>query len=304
MEEKPFTPLSFPPVRRNGLLFHAAIFLLLAGIEAIALYEALHQPVNLLFVLLLLAALFLFAPLPWIIYRMYALLQARYVVERDGLHFHWGLHTEDIAINEVEWVRPSTNLPVRLPMPRSSWPGVLSGKVHTDELGEVEYLASGRENLLLIATPGKVFAISPQDPNAFSAAVQRAFEMGSLTPIANKSVLPVTYLNQVWSYRTARNLLLLGFVLVLVAFIAVGMGISSRGAVSFDFSPSGARGDPVPSTQAMLLPILAGGFYLLDAGLGLYFFRRPTYQLLAYVLWAVSNLTTLLFILASAFLFL
>ena len=288
----------FTPPRRKGLIFHGALILALGAASAFSLLFGLNQQVGGFFVLLMMLSLLLFAPLPLIIYRAYALARANYRLERDGIRLRWGLRAEDIPLPEVEWVRRPSDLASDLPLPPLRWPGALLGMVNAADLGPMEYLASNNENLLLIATPQRVYAISPEDPNAFLRAFQQTLELGSLTPISSSSVLPAAYLVQVWADRIARNLLAAGFILNLLLFVGIGLIIPGKVSASMGFDPNGMPLPGVPAEQMLLLPLLGGFIYLVDLTTGLFFYRRGTYTLLAYIIWGSAVTTAFLLITA------
>ena len=168
-------------------------------------------------------------------------------------------------------------------------------------MGPTEYLASTTENLLLVATPKRVYAISPEDPDTFLNSFQRSLELGSLTPLSSISVLPAAYLARVWSNIAARVLLVSGFVLNLLLFMGVSLLIPSRETVSLGFYPTGAPLPAGPAAQMLLLPILGTFIYLTDLTAGMFFFRRQKYYLIAYLAWGSSVVTATLFILAVLF---
>lgn len=283
----------FPP-RIKGLIFQTACLLALAGCSTLALFVSLRQPFGVSFVLLLLAAVICFAPLPLLGYQAFALVKARYRLDRDGLHLRWGMRAEDIPLDSVEWVRPAGDLPIHIPTPRPGLPGALIGTVSVEGLGPVEFMAAERERLLLVAAPHKIFAISPENPREFLDAFQEAFEMGSLLRIEAQSVLPAAYLAQVWSDRAARWLLLAALLLVIALFVGVSLAIPGREQVSIGFYPDGRALPPGPSAQAILLPVLALLFFAVDVTGGLFFYRRPALRVLGYILWASSSFTSLL----------
>ena len=288
----------FTPARRLGIVFHVAAIILLLSLSAFALTagteleqaDAIALSGRFIFMMAL-AALF-FAPLPSLAYSLYALLRARYFLERDGLHLRWGLRSEDIPLMEIEWARPADELPIRLPLPMPSWPGALLGSVHTDELGRVEYLASSRAHLLLVATQRQVFAISPKDNQGFLDAMEEAFELGSLSPIPAHSVKPAAYVAQVWDHRPARILIVSGLIVALMLFIGASIIIPTRFAGAVVATETVRIGGS--SVQLVLLPILAILFYGVNLGLGLFFFRRPSYRALAYMLWSGSIVVTIM----------
>lgn len=62
----------------------------------------------------------------------------------------------------------------------------------------------------------------------------------------------------------------------------------------------GFIGDAVPSVR-LLLPVLNTGFFMVDFFAGLFFFRKPESQALAYLLWSGAALTALVFLGAVLF---
>lgn len=285
----------YHPPRRNGLLFHGAVILILGAAGILVFISALNQPPGGFMVLLLMLALLLLAPLPWVIYRGVALARAAYRLERDGLRLRWGLRGEDIPLPDIEWVRRPNDLAAQLPLPRLRWPGALLGSVQVADLGPVEYMASGTENLLLIATPNRIYAISPENPNAFLRSFQETLEMGSLTPISSSSVLPAAFLSQVWANPLARGLLAAGFLLNVVLFIIAGLtipGLAANASLNMQ------------AAQLLLLPILGVFIYLVDLVTGLFFYRRGEYILIAYIVWISAVVTAALLLVGILVLFL
>lgn len=292
-------PAIFHPPRARGLGFHAVIVVALAATSVFSLIYGLEQQVGAYFMLLLILSLLLVAPLPLVLYRAYALSQGQYRLDRDGLRIRWGLRAEDIPMPEIEWVRRPSDLATHLPAPRLGWPGALLGRVNVADLGPVEYVASTTETLLLVATTRRIYAISPEDPQAFLNAYQRTFEMGSLAPLSSVSVRPAAYLSQVWSDRAAALLLGGGFLLMLLLFIGVSLAIPTRPTASLGFYPDGTPLPPVPSEQLLLLPILGGFIYLADLTSGLFFYRRANYRPIAYLVWSSAVVSALLLSLAA-----
>jgi hypothetical protein len=291
----------FPPDRRRGILLQSAATAFLFIAAAVCLLSAAGLPVGSGFVLLILLGLLFAVPLPFLAYRLYALATAVYALERDGLRLRWGLHTEDIPIQAIEWVRPASDLVLPLPLPRLCWPGALLGAVNVPDLGPVEFLASETATLLLIATPARIYAVSPADSNAFLKAFRRATEMGSIEALPPRSARPAVSLRRVWRDLPARLMIAGGLALSLLVFLAVGLGIGGRVSVSLGFTPARAPLPPVPAAQALLLPFLAASAFVLDFILGYIFFRRAEQRAIAYVFWLGGLITPLIFLLAAWF---
>lgn len=298
MDERPTV---FLPPRRRGLLLHIGLGLVLAAVSAAAVFLAMRTAVGAYFVLLMLLALLLMGPLALVIYRGYALTQAAYTLERDGLRLRWGLRSEDIPLNAVEWVRPVTELGTALPTPPLSMPGAILGTRRVEGLGPVEFMASEPDDLILLAVPARIFAISPADPRAFSRSFQRAIELGSLSPLAARSARPAAYLQSTWDYRAVRILILTGAALSLALFVVTSLIIPTRAAIPLGFNAAGQPLEPGPSARLLLLPILGALVYLTDLVGGLYFFRKLPARPVAYLLWASGAVTVLLLLVSLIF---
>jgi hypothetical protein len=250
------------------------------------------------FLLHMMIALVLLAPLPVIGYRLYALLSAVYILQRDGLQIRWGLRREDIPLNHIEWIRPATELGFRLPMPWLRWPGAIIGPRRVAELGAVEFLAADLAHMLLVATPEKVFAISPEDVSGFMALFRQMNELGSLAPLQAQSVYPRLLIGRVWEDRAARLLVLAGFGVGLILLGVVAIAVPNRETIAWL-----TVGETAPSERLLLLPVLDGILWLTDLVLGIFLYRRGgDMQLAAYLLWGTSALTGLL-LLAGSLLF-
>jgi len=292
------TSSPFLPPRRRGMIFHGLAGLMLFLGSAVCMATAIQQQVGGVFVLLLLLSMALFAPLPVVFYRGYALMNASYTLERDGFRIRWGLRAEDIPLTEIEWVRPAAELGFRLPLPLFNWPGAILGGRSLPELGLVEFLASETANLLLVATPDKVFVISPQDVRGFVQAFQNVFEMGSLTPLKPYSARPAAFARRVWDERPARMFLMAGLFLTLALLVLVSLVIPGQTGVSLGFDPTGRPFPQVPPEQLLLLPVLAIFAFMANLAGGLFFYRRDEDRPVAFVLWITSAFTPLLFIIA------
>ena len=278
----------FTPVRRQGLLLHFGLALLLLGVSAGSLYFATQAAVGAYFVLLLLLSVLLLPPAVLAAYRGYALLRASYTLERDGLKLRWGLRGEDIPLPEVEWVIPAADLGFALPLPGLSLPGGILGRRMVEGLGLVEYLAGDAETLILVATRQQVYVISPADPREFLSSFQRVMEMGSLSPIEPLSARPAAFVQNVWGEPFARVLLAAGLGVMVVLFIAAGVLIPGHGPVALGYDARGLPLQAGPPERALLLPVLGALTYGFNLLLGLFFFRLPENRPVAYLLWISS----------------
>ncbi|NPV84923.1 MAG: hypothetical protein HPY45_02785 [Anaerolineae bacterium] len=291
-------PASFPPPKRTGLTFHISAILFVFALVILCLYFASQMSTGIVLILLLILSLALMAPLLLLLYRGYALLRGGYILEREGLRIRWGLRGEDIPLTEIEWVRPASDMGFDLPLPPFSLPGSIIGLREIEGLGEVEFMASDLVNMVLVATPQKIYAISPANTKAFFSVFQNVMELGSLSPLQPHSSLPIAFLQKVWADQTARKLILIGLALTILLFIVAGIVISLFQSVSIGYSPQGEPLPPMPSERLLLLPVLCTFTFIGDMLAGMFFYWRNPQAPLAYILWSSSILTPSLLIIA------
>ena len=290
----------YTPARRLGLIFHFAAIVLLTAASAWGLWQAAHASIRPTFLLYLLPALLAIAAVFVLLYSAYALRNAFYALERDGIRLRWGLRYEDIPMTSVEWVYAASELVERVPLPRLRWPGAVLGIRRVPE-GEVEFLASDTRSLILIGAEKRVYAISPADPQGFLNTFQRFTEIGSLSPLAARSLYPTFLIGDVWRSRAARLLLLSGGLFSLALVIWVSLAAPAYEGIHMGFHPDGSPGDLVPAVRLLLLPVINTFIFLGDVFLGLFFFRREDSHFLAYLMWGSGALSPLLFLAAVFF---
>lgn len=292
----------FLPPRRRGLIFLSGLLLVGLAVGGGLFLLAAQQPAGVAFMGLLLGALIFLAPLPLLAYRAYALFTARYSLERDGLRLRWGLRVEDIPLDRVEWVRPAAESGLHLPAPLLAMPGALLGSRLSPDLGSIEYLASDEACLLLVATPERVYAISPEDPKAFLRAFRDSVELGSLSPIAAFSARPGYFVQELWRLLLVRSFFLASLLLNVALFVAASVLITQRTTVSLGFDAQGLPLAPSPAASLLLLPVLSSLAMVADWLLGLFFYRRSAERPVGYLLWAASVLLPVLLLISLFFL--
>ncbi|MGB7875474.1 MAG: PH domain-containing protein [Anaerolineales bacterium] len=291
----------YPPPKQLGLLIHILLILILSGLAGWGIWNLTFTEVGPNFVIFLLDTLLALVPLPLFIYRAYALSRANYILDRDSLEIRWGLRDEDIPLNDIEWLRPASDLSAPLRLPWLPIPGAVLGTRRHPDLGVVEFLAADPRNLLLVATSKRVYAISPSNAAKFAQTFARTIEMGSLLPADAKSVYPSFIFSRAWENPFIRFLWLAGLFLNIGLAVWVMLTIPTLNQVSLGFAPSGATLPPSPASQLILLPIESSFLFLMGLFAGMYFFRWETHRVLAVIIWASSALTSLLFLLAVLF---
>ncbi len=290
----------FPPSKRGGLLLHGVVLVVLLLISAWGFYNLSRADVGPNFVFYLLVGLIAFAPAPFFAYRAYALLRAEYILDRDSLELRWGLRDEDIPLTDVEWIRSVKDLTHPLRLPPMPMPGAILGLSRHVDLGLVEFIASNRKNLLLIATAKRVYAISPANPAEFTQTFARAIEMGSLTPSQAKSVYPSFIVAEAWASGLIRFTWLMALFLNIGLFAWISLLIPSFPRVALGLRPDQLP-DAVPSVQLIILPLVSTFLALSGWAAGLYFFRWEKQRVLSIVIWISSALASLLFLIAVLF---
>ena len=292
---------SFPPSRRRGLLVHGIIIAALAALSVWAFLTLSRAPVGPAIVLYLLVILVTLPPLPFFSYRAFALLRADYVLDRDSLALYWGLRVEDIPLTDIEWIRPASDLTSPLRTPTFGLAGSILGVTRHPDLGAVEFIASTKHDLLLVATAKRTYAISPERAADFLATFRRATELGSLLPAEAVSQYPSFLLARAWDNLTARFLWLSGLLVNLGIVAWVFFLIPTVTQVSLGFDPLGTPLEPVPSIRLILLPLLSASLFMAGVIAGLFFYRDEKYRPLAMIVWASSAFSSLLFLLAVLF---
>jgi len=286
---------AFSPPRRTGIILQGFIILLLTVAGGYFFFIATQDPTGLGFLLYMMIALVILAPLPLWIYRFYALVNGMYILRRDGLLIRWGLRREDIPLRSIEWIRPAVELGFRLPMPWLRWPGAILGSRKVPELGPVEFLASDLAHMILVATPDRIYAISPEEVNQFLFLFQQVNEMGSLMPLQAQSVYPTVLLGRVWEDRLARILIIAGFGVGVILLITVAIAVPSLDTLIWT-----GRGEVAPAERLLLLSVLDGMIWLFNLLLGIFLYRRgDDLRIVAYLLWGTAALTGLLLLVGS-----
>ena len=288
----------FPPARQRGLVIHIVLALVLGSLSVLALWLTFQTQVGLLFTLYVLLFFVTAIPTPILVYRAYALTRANYLLDRNSLRLIWGLRVEDIPVTDVEWVRPVAGLLAPINLPWFRLPGGILGVTRQPDIGRVEFLAAESGTLLLVATARQIFAISPEDPAAFSAAFQKTIEMGSLQPAQGRSQYPSFVVLRAWDSLVVRFMWLAGIFLNIGLLVWVSTLITTVKRVPLGFGPNGMPLETVATTQLILLPFLSVLIFIASWLAGLFFYRKPEQQVLALAVWTSSTFTTLLFLIA------
>jgi len=277
------------------MILHGAAVLLLAAIGTVGLWRASLSVSGPTFLIYLLLAILTIGFTPVLVYRMYALQRARYILARDGISIHWGLRREEIPINLVNWVGSAEQNRMDLSKPFFRLPGAVLGVQIQADGKPVEFLAARDTKLVMIVTPDRIFAISPANETEFLRTYRKLSEFGSLAPIQSVSDYPTFLLTRSWADRPARVLIITSAILALGLILWVSLSIPSHPMTALRLNADGSPVELVPGIRLLLLPVINTFFFIADLLLGLFFYRRTDTQSLGYLMWASSALTSLLF---------
>ena len=290
----------FSPAKRNGLLFHISLLVILLILSTWAFWSLSQTEAGPQFVVFLIVGIVTFAPIPLLGYQAYALFRARYVLDRNSLELRWGLRDETIPLADVEWVRYARDLTQALPLPPVRMPGAILGLRRHRELGIVEYMAGATKDLLLVATTKRVYAISPADPTDFVQTFSRAVELGSLREARARSIYPSFVIVEAWRSGLVRYLWLAALFLNVGLIAWVSLLIPALPRVALGLRPDRTP-DAVPSLQLVILPLLSVLLNLAGWSAGLFLYRWPKRRVISLLLWGSGALNTLLLLLAVLF---
>ncbi len=290
----------FSPPRLAGYLYLSFLICVILAINGINLFFIAFAPFGITIFLHLLFAILAPLPLPWLIFHLRSLAQSSYTIERDGIRLRWGGRQVDLPMNMILWIRLEEDDAADLIRPPFRLHGLLLGlgKRRLPSGGEaeiaVEFMASRGSPIVLIATPERVYAISPQNALLFIQSFQRLTEYGSLNPIPYRSIFPSYLPKGIWRARGIRVLLLFVLMLNLILF-----GFVWVAAQNLPQEPSTAMINSqewVRTTARLwLLPFLNLGMSIATWLLAITLFRTEKRRPLAYLLWGNNIIATLLF---------
>ena len=276
------------PDRKLGLAVHLALMLVNVAVSGYFIYLAYASDVRGVFILYLLASIISGLPMPLLLYQAFALIRARYVISRNGISIQWGLRTEDIPISDIEWIRLPQDFVNAITPPAFRLPGAVLASSMDRDIGLVEYVAAETKRLVLVATPAKVFALSPGNPYAFINDFHRSAELGSFTTIRKQSTKPELILTLLSRDKIARNLLLASLAISLLMLIAVSFIIPNMETVPLGLEATAEIQEVSPSERLILLPLLSLLVFFVDLGYGAYLYRKEGFKNAAYIVFFSS----------------
>jgi len=283
------------------MILHVLLLTILVIVGGWGFLRLSQTSMGLIFMAYLAVALLTFIPVPILIYRLYSLSRANYHLGRDTLAIRWGLRVEDIPLSDIEWVRAAEDLTHPLRLPFLALQGAIIGLRRHADLGLVEFIASERKNMLLVATARRVFAISPADARGFVHAFARATELGSLSPSEARSIYPTFVVARAWDSGLARFLWLVAISLNIGLMAWVSIIIPATPEVALGLNAGRGIIETVPSVQLIVLPLASTALTVIGWVAGLSFYRWEKQRPLAFVVWVSGALSSLAFLVAVMF---
>ena len=299
-KEQVFT---YAPARGKGILF---LFPVCAGLIALEIYLFLRfdiSQVGLQFFLLLIALLLIAVPLFFLLYRLYSLLFSYYRLERDELHIQWGLRTEVIPLNAIDWIRSPAEMTEDVPWSVVPMPGAYLGTVQVDEHMTYEFLASDMDKMLFLGTSRYIYVISPQDPNGFITGFERILQMGSLSSVQWTTSRPGNWLLEAWQDKKGRIAVLLSLFFLIALYIFVGIRFQVGKTISLSFDPSGKPLESISSVNMLVVPLGASIIWGVGNVLGLLLFQNSSNRRTAELVWGAVSAAVLQCLIAALLIF-
>ena len=228
-----------------------------------------------------------------VIYRLYGLLNASYVLNRDGFFLRWGLASDDIPLEKIRDIFPLIEISDDLrPKAGIWWPGCVVGSRDVENLGFFEFFSSSSSaRSIVIALEDRNLVISPSNRADFIQTFHEVVRLGTLEEIPEKTIRPNFFSAQLWSDALARSLIMMGLItlLSLLAYLSVQVGTLPE-VVPFGFDANGNPDPLVPPAQLIILPLVGGFFWLIDLIVGAWLFRRKENKPIAYIVWGMGIL--------------
>ena len=286
---------SFPPAKKRGMIIHGILFFVFSVAFVFSMVQLLSSDLGFVVSVYVLIALASGVGFALMGYRLFGLYNANYLLDRNFLEINWGLRFERIPVTEIDWIKHISSFDQAIRMPLIHLPGGILGEVKDQSIGFVEYLAADTENLVLIGTAQRIFAISPEDLESFMTTFNRIFELGSLESDEGRSEFVNFAIVNAWKEND--NKMLWGLTLFMnIAFLTLVIFLVPKySTINLSVAQTNQFPEQVPARQLMLLPMINFVFSLFGILLGLVFYRNEKHSTLAKTIWVTIPIATLFF---------
>lgn len=292
-----FRPASSTDGRRALL-----VGLLLIALDLLLAILMAARPVGASTFLLLLLVLALWLPISYTLWRAWLCLSLVYWIDRNAVTLAWGPIRQVIPIGAVQEVQreeavqaliagqrlaqgPNGQIdqPVRALAER--WPRLAPLVIFGPDLGTRRKLPRARlysvasqplPQQLLLHAGGRVFGISPADPEGFLASLQEHHRLGPTHLATQQRQWPAWMRFPLWQDRLLLSLLLGGFLGVL---LLLGVAMSRFAALPFALP----QWNDLDRRMIFLFPIFGLAVWLINGAWGLLIYERQ--RVAAGLLW-------------------
>lgn len=235
-----------------------------------------------------------------LIYQMVSWLTLRYRLNRNGVVVSWVGTEQIIPIRDIQRIVPGREFGGTVVRRRGlRWPGHERGDGMVPGIGRTRFLASRPlEEQLLLVTPGRAFAISPDGSDAFLHAFESRQKLGPNRLLDQSVRRPRWFTWPLWTDQTAWVLLgAAGIVnLGLFGYLCLRFpGLDFQ--LPLHFNSLGQADRIGTKVELFALPIIGLIILATNLGLGLFLYRRERAG--SYLLWGAAAAVQALFWLAA-----
>lgn len=287
------------PIKKRGIIIHSVFIIFGISMIYYFIFQLINNSIGPKFVVLLLLLVIVILLLLFLTYRLISLIQAEYLVSREGIFLKWGYREQLISMNDVLWIRLSEDVSTPIQFPIISWMGVSQGFSVHEELGKLEFMFSDLENIVLVGTKEIVYVISPENRNMFLLQFQRALEFGTLVNAKSIAIFPNFLLIEIWKLPAARYFLLPAIIFSISLLILTGFAIPNVSQVSLGYSTAGFPLNSVPSVQLVILPIINIILLIFTIWISTYIYQRWEKHPVISLIFASSSITSFIFLMAT-----
>lgn len=205
-------------------------------------------------------------------YRVAAALSLNYAVDRNGLYIFWLGNRAVVPLQAIESIESGMQT-IASPLKGI---GYFHGRIPLPGGRTLHRFSTvPTERALILHTATDVYAISPQESDAFVQDLEQRRRLGAIQTLAPGIEAGRAFFYAFWDDRAVRvalavavtlNLALLGWIMLLYPGLPPMIDMRSDAA--------GAAGALAPRHQILFLPLAGIALGLLNAGLGLTLYRR------------------------------
>jgi len=211
----------------------------------------------------------------FLLYRVMGALTLSYQMDRNGLYIVWIGNRAVIPLSQIESL--SKGAPgAQVTLLHLRRVGYYWGRGRTED-GRLLHLftTSSLNNSLVIHTEDEAYVISPAAQDSFVQELEQRRRIGAVKSLRPTFEPGRVFFYAFWNDRVVRWALILTFGLNLLLVGALALRYPElEPMVAMRFDAAGQMTELRPRHQALFMPLAAFGLSLINAGLGISFYRR------------------------------